>query len=503
MAAIILVVKLGIGTSVISKNKTIYYLLEPPSSFDPLEADRASNLPVARMLYLTPLEVSVTNELTSTVLEKFGYDPVSQIINFRVRNDLKFSDGSPLETGDVVLAITRMLLSKPDFPVIKMIVGLSDWLKVEHPLLSRPKGIEVEGQDIRIVLQRHVRNPLFRFTLELFSIIPGKCIDLLTTKLTCEMPPASGYYEVKDFTKNTFHFKKRLNPTVHQIEIPINLTLKYINNQQLKDVSFSSEPDSVLYSFEYLFVNSKMNLSFPELKYRYLPFSYFAGIVINPNVKPFDDVGCRRAFAQAFRQNMKKVSNGTLRFSPSIFTTILPGFLNDSVFEEINLNSKCAVKSNMNLKFYDPKDNSLLSEALNLTYQEFGIASVRIVGADSLASAEKQFIAGTIPVLTFGSGFWSLDPVGDLQMMFTPNLHPRLQFTANDSELRLMINSLDSSLTDNDLKLKMERINKHLYDSGLLNVFLHTRKFYASVNVDQLRELPQQISAPSPWQIFR
>ena len=106
-------------------------------------------------------------------------------------------------------------------------------------------------------------------------------------------------------------------------------------------------------------------------------------------------------------------------------------------------------------------------------------------------------------MLTFGSGFWSLDPVGDLQMMFTPNLHPRLQFTANDSELRLMINSLDSSLTDNDLKLKMERINKHLYDSGLLNVFLHTRKFYASVNVDQLRELPQQISAPSPWQIFR
>ncbi|MDZ4084208.1 MAG: hypothetical protein U1E10_14790, partial [Bdellovibrionales bacterium] len=77
----ILQIVLGVGGPVIEtraseKDSTYRYVITETgifSSLDPLDADVTSNLPVARMIYATPLETSETNQLTSRVLESFRY----------------------------------------------------------------------------------------------------------------------------------------------------------------------------------------------------------------------------------------------------------------------------------------------------------------------------------------------------------------------------------------------------------------------------------------------
>ena len=62
------------------------------TSLDPLDADLTHNLPVARMIYATPLEIDASDSMTSLVLESFSYDRGSQTITWVVKKGLKFSD---------------------------------------------------------------------------------------------------------------------------------------------------------------------------------------------------------------------------------------------------------------------------------------------------------------------------------------------------------------------------------------------------------------------------
>lgn len=486
-----------------SKAKVIYYHLDAPTSYDPLEADRAQNLPVARMLYLTPLEVSVNNDLVSTVLQKFWYDSKNLTVHFLVRDDLKFSDGSHITIEDVVLAITRMLHSKPKFPVIKNIVGADNWLKLDKPLHSYPSGIMIDGQEIRIKFARPILNPLFRFTLELFSIVPKKCIDLDTSKMLCKMPPASGYYELVKSDKKEFEFSKRLDPIAHDISIPQKLTLKYVASNELEEIESEQNAGAVLFGIEYLFINSGLSSKISKLKYRYLPYSYYFALVLNPNIPPFDQIDCRREFSKSFRQNFKNYGVDKFNLAFSLFTPILPGYLKDQALSKNVMVAECKIKFGENVRFYDPDDGSILSNVLKKTYENLNISQDKLKKPKSILEAEKDFIDGITPALIFGSGFWSLDPVGDLEMMFTPNLHPRLHFAATDEGVRKKLDQLDYLSDESDVKNEMTLLNQYIYDTSLVNVFLHTRKFYASTDLDQLRQLNQQISAPSPWQIFK
>jgi ABC-type transport system substrate-binding protein len=75
-----------------------------PNSFDPLDADATQNLPVARMLYLTPLEASGDNQLQSEILESYKYDPATAKVTWMVKRGLTFSDGTEITPQDVAFA---------------------------------------------------------------------------------------------------------------------------------------------------------------------------------------------------------------------------------------------------------------------------------------------------------------------------------------------------------------------------------------------------------------
>ena len=113
------------------------------NSLDPLDADKTLNLPVARMLYLTPLQITKDNDLASSVLESFSYDEKTKTIYWKVKSGLKFSDASEITADDVAFSVTRMAHKRPKFPVVESIEGLDSWLKQKVPLKTFPSGIKV------------------------------------------------------------------------------------------------------------------------------------------------------------------------------------------------------------------------------------------------------------------------------------------------------------------------------------------------------------------------
>ena len=79
-----------------------------------------------------------------------------------------------------------MARNRPTFPVIRYIKGIEEWSKSPDAYNLELPGLKKSQNEILIEFSESTSNPLFRFCLELFSIIPEKCIDKVTDKLICE-----------------------------------------------------------------------------------------------------------------------------------------------------------------------------------------------------------------------------------------------------------------------------------------------------------------------------
>jgi hypothetical protein len=110
------------------------------------------------------------------------------------------------------------------------------------------------------------------------------------------------------------------------------------------------------------------------------------------------------------------------------------------------------------------------------------------------------FIAGTYPVAVSASGFWAQDPVGDLSMLFTKNLHRVLSFLWNDSEMYKNISELEAEINPVLIKSLMEKFNRHIYDQSLIAPVSHFRRLYISADTTEKLDIPQAITSPAPWQ---
>ena len=51
-----------------------------------------------------------------------------------------YSDGTEVTIRDVALSVKRMLLHRPNFPVLRYIVGKQDWIMLKEPLKNEIPG---------------------------------------------------------------------------------------------------------------------------------------------------------------------------------------------------------------------------------------------------------------------------------------------------------------------------------------------------------------------------
>jgi hypothetical protein len=470
------------------------------TSLDPLDADNTNNLPVARMIYATPLEVTKGSQLTSRVLDAYNYVPANHTIHWTVKAGLKFSDGSPLSPEDVAFAVARMAFVRPQFPVLENIIGVKNWATSKTPLKSLPKGIEVKGQEIIIRLDKDVNHPLFRFCLELFSIIPKKCVDLESNKL-CKEIPTSGPYRITNSTADRIFFSKQDS----SLASPSHIRFDYVKPHDLPTAIGSFDDHTVVAGSEANYSTPELRLIEERLTTKFAPASRFAALLLQPEVGPFLDKKCRQFFAREFRKAYEGLPERSQPVEASIFTMVLPGYLSVEELEQGSpLSASDAEKCRASFHGSEIRwahrvgvSGSLFISALRQAVGKVGAKLAAPIVVDSIKEAENLFVTGKISVFNWGSGFWAVDPAGDLKMLYTPNLHKALKFSSQDLTLQSLIMNLRDDPKD------YAKLNRHLFDHATDNIYTHFRRFYASPNKSLLGDISVSVTSPAPWQVFQ
>lgn len=488
-------------------NVNEYYITETgqPSSLDPLDADQTQNLPVARMIYATPLEIDASDSIQSLVLEKFDYDKATKTISWMVKKGLKFANGQDISAEDVAFAVARMAFKRPKFPVIELIEGVAEWATQPNALKSYPSGLKVSGQMVTIKLLEDHAHPLFRFCLELFSIIPKSCVNAETNAVTCEKIPESGRYSISKRDAERITFEKRISST----DGPTNIQFEYMPSVQFAKNLDKISSDAVVAGNESLFSGADLQKFAKSASFYYLPASRFAAVQINPATTIFSDKLCRQVFAREFRRQYNEISKDFLPGESSIFTKILPGYMSPKDMEAREFSRIKPTEIESCFKKLRAKDLSWGyvngdAETLFVKTMEKVIALMELKGPAQVFDSRKEmmdaFVGARIAVVNAGSGFWANDPAGDLQMLFTPNLHRPLNYITKDENLQKLIRDLGKHQADNS---KFYAVNQYLHDEALINTYTHLRRFYFSKNGKKLQQIPQGSAAPHPWQVFK
>lgn len=483
------------------KNQFVLAETDRPVSFDPLSADYSNNLHASQMLHRAILDVGSDNTLHSTVLKSFSYDPGQAKITFVVSDSAKFSDGSPITGSDVAATITRMLLKRPQFPVLRHIVGLSEWLTKAHPLEELPRGIQIAANEVRVSLLRNVNTPLFRFALPLFGVIKSECLDRQKNEMKPHCP-TSGFYRLSGINEADHHFELNEAAKTENPGLPQNITLRYLNHSvQQADLIALKDGAIVIQLMDYRREQSfGGEAGFARVEQ---PNSRFSVFLLNPNSNLFGEAGCRRAFAERLRSNLQ---NENSQSEASLFSRILPGFLTSSQLQSADPLSKSTIQNceshfeRKTIRWMRGTTNATIDfeAALSKTAEQL---KLRLEIADEKSPRERYdaFVAGQLDITLGGSGFWAFDPVGDVQMLLTPNLHKPLKFIAQDPKLQAMLNGLEF---ESDPNPRLQQINRYVYEQALMNVYAHSKRIYLVKNVSNAGNIPVAITPPAPWQVF-
>lgn len=470
-----------------------------PDSFDPKDADKTQNLSAMRMLYATPLEIDKNNLLQSYVLKSFRYDEQKSLIIFEIKEGLKYSDGGNILIRDVALAIARTAYFHPDFPVVKNIKGVKTWVDSKKGLTTFPSGMKVRGNTLTIEFDRKMANPLFRFCLELFSIIPESCLNLNTAAMTCRTAPSSGYFMMEAQNEKEITFQKRKDIEPPFDEIPFEKIIF-----QFKTLSEACsnliEPNQVISGSEIDFVAAGCSKSIQKNQVHWMPSARFLVLRFNPHENIFNLKENRQFFAEKVREILR-AKNSELIVERGLFPKLLPGYLDSESLQRTDIDRSKAFKG-IRIQLPDIKSfgalifESIIEAAKNLQMK------VVVISEPPMNQVIDSFLNGTFPVIAGSSGFWAQDPIGDVSMWFTKNLHKPMKFIWEDDEVYRQIHALEIETEPNLIKMKMEALNKYVSDQAVIAPVLHFRRLFISSREVTGLNLPQAITSPAPWQLI-
>ncbi len=485
-------------------NPTFVVATAPPLfSFDPLKADFARNIDTMRLLYATPLEMDTEGHYTSTVLDKFYFDSMYNKIVFELKPNIRYDDGNLMSIDDVGMAIKRMAYTHSIFPVMKEIKGLQQWLKTKNPLTTYPDGIKVDKNKgvLEIHLNGPVSSPLFRFSLELFSIVPTSCIDPIANSLRCEIPPFSGRYKLGDHMITKIN-KKAHYPTFVKFEarssnVPKHMWIAFMSPTRIVEYADDFHDTTVIKANEIDIPNFQNGTLLKKIKVYSSPKILYSVITLNPNSKTFSPKRVRQYFAMKYRDSVKAYG-----FEPegSIFTNLLIGYLPLSELNKMvpSFSAKEEAEILAHLKKNPPvflKDEGTIihpfTYILSDTLKKMRLPEVQPIEKGEYDDLWKK---GLIALRPATCGFWPIDPTGDIRMVFTPGMH---KFVILDDK----VSNLVANLKNNDQK-SHEEFNRFLFeDSKMVITTNYSRLYFMSKKASLF--IPYGISGPQPWFFFK
>ncbi|MFK7822717.1 MAG: ABC transporter substrate-binding protein [Oligoflexales bacterium] len=447
------------------------------NTFDPLDASLTKNIRTMRLLYETPIRFDKNGFMISNVLSKFSFSPEKNNITFVLRNDLNYSDHTPVTILDLSITIKRMLLSRPDHPALNQIVGLTEWLKHDHPLEHMPSGFSIVNNTLSIRYTENIPQLLNWFTNEIFSIIPERCIDKKNSNLVCKIPPFSGEYELTQNEIPFVSFKKRTRKKQKPDKI------KFIHISPVRIIKFLDFycGNHVITTDDIYIPPDHRNILKNRFKQNSVPESRFMGIILNTNVPPFNNIRVRQFFAKEYRKTLEQLfgcSDG------SIFTRMMPGYvpldvlgtrIHDFTIEEEN--EIIGILRNhppLWLARAIDGDHDPFQFYLSHTLKRLGIKQKppieRIKGIkEYLDSWEK----GKHNISRAYSGLGGPDPTNDLKMLFAKNMYYFMDDLYKDEVLQDLINNVSHKSVEEIDQLHLKKINAHLFEQAIFSTVIN------------------------------
>lgn len=258
---------------------------EPSNLIPPLSTDAASK-EVADLIYVAPLKYDKDLNVALEAAESFETLEDGRLLRFKLREDVRWTDGKPLTAADV--EFTYRLMIDPKTPT----AYAEDYKNISAFTVTGPYSFEVRYEQ-----------PFARAVITwMHKILPKHALegqDLLATKLLRE-PLGAGPYALKEWVPgqklvlaaNQDYFEGRpyLDEVVYRV-IPDTAT-------QFLELKAGNLDSMALTPQQHVFQTGGSDWEASFRKYKYLAFSY-AYLGWNMREPLFQDVRVRRALAHA------------------------------------------------------------------------------------------------------------------------------------------------------------------------------------------------------------
>ncbi len=480
-----------------------------PRSLDPHKVTGNTGSIIVYDMFEGLLTTEPGGDIVGGLAQDWSVSEDGLIYTFKLKSDLKWSDGTALTSADVVYSYQRLVDPKTASPLVSVagpIVNARAVIRGAAP----PSALGVSAQDEQTVEIKLTRaTPYYPQMLLAFanSIVPGHIIDTHDQAWTkAENIVTSGAYILNEWLSNTHvkvvknenHYASADTAIDEVIYYPIEngaTSLKRYRAGEL-DVTLNFPPSQI----EWLRENYSADLHiFPTLALGY--------ILINHKVPPFNNVRIRRALSIAIDREIvveRLLNDGSLP-AYNIVPSAMPAYGNHPTsFKNVDFEQRVAqAKQLMERAGYTPENPlkasfkvgiSEESKRLAIAYQGFW----RRIG---LAVEIQEFDTGSLVRAT---------RIGDFELMrysyFAPYADPmsflNLLRSNSSSNFSGYFNPTFDSLINkaNDLADPMARIEKLkeaeqlvMDDFALIPTVFKPQRHLVSDRVKGWRDNPRNI----------
>lgn len=270
-------------------------------TFDPaLVTDVPSN-DATKLVFSGLLTLNDKKELVYDLAQSYSVAPDGVTWTFKLKPNLKFSDGSPLTSEDVVFSINRYLLPETKSGSASSLDMIKDYDKLQSgqiKTLINDSLLAPDPQTVTIITGRKAQ-PYFAYTLSGSNvIISKKLFDKYGPKFVDHISEGagSGPWTVQKYDKGvdiTFIPNPNYNGAKPQLKKIVMVFYKDSDTSyrayQTSQVSMAPVPSSSL--------DAARNL--PNKQFRQVLEPTISYYTMNYLVKPFDNIKIRQAFALA------------------------------------------------------------------------------------------------------------------------------------------------------------------------------------------------------------
>ena len=302
------------------------------STFDPALTTETSAITVDNLIYtgLVQLDdhLQVRDELAAS--HSLGSDGVTW--TFKLRPNLKFSDGTPLTSADVAYSIDRALEPSLNSPVSPLYLGLLKDADKRNAgsvkTLINDSIMTPDAQTVILITSKKAAYFLQTLTYQTSYVVEKSMIDKYGNNFADHLSEGiggDGPFKVQkyahgkevDFVPNPNFFGAQ--PQVKKVVIPIygknDTTYKAYQADQVDQAPVSS-------------AQSADAKSLPGGQFHQVPLLQLEFYTMNYLVKPFDNVKIRQAFALALNKDqiVHSVYKDTVIATNHIIPTGMPGY---------------------------------------------------------------------------------------------------------------------------------------------------------------------------------